>query len=298
MWGTELVLVRDDGYPIRTYKSFGGDLTKAEERIDPVAGVLEVISKVSAKEHIWLQLLLRPVMDEWKKEGEKLRDKLIGRKPPAKKGFLGELIAPWLHEIRSLVGVMATGEELEPYEEAKSEDAKAATLSWMTKSEGEVVKAIEDNLNKFGFEVIFRFIYAGKKDVFSKSNVSAVMGALKQFGSQDLNSFKPNSATKTSTVDYGWQAKTMRTAYRKKRLLADYIKRAFPQYSKNIPYLHPLIFETLPIVKWFTIRSKPVVLNVEELATIYHFPTISVKAPLTPKVETKKGEPPSGLPVG
>ena len=38
-------------------------------------------------------------------------------------------------------------------------------------------------------------------------------------------------------------------------------------------------------------------LNIEELASIYHFPAITVKSPLTPKVESRKGEPPIGLPI-
>ena len=43
---------------------------------------------------------------------------------------------------------------------------------------------------------------------------------------------------------------------------------------------------------------KAFVLNIEELATIYHIPDIGVKSPLLPRVEAKKGEPPVGLPIG
>ncbi len=40
-------------------------------------------------------------------------------------------------------------------------------------------------------------------------------------------------------------------------------------------------------------------LNIEELATLFHFPS-KIVAPthLVPRVEAKKGEAPSGLPVG
>ena len=43
--------------------------------------------------------------------------------------------------------------------------------------------------------------------------------------------------------------------------------------------------------------ANPVFLNVEELATIWHFPTITIKAPLVKKSESKRAEPPSGLPI-
>ncbi|MDZ4229552.1 MAG: hypothetical protein U1C53_00250, partial [Candidatus Veblenbacteria bacterium] len=39
------------------------------------------------------------------------------------------------------------------------------------------------------------------------------------------------------------------------------------------------------------------ILNTEELATLYHFPVVTVKAPLVKKTEAKKAEPPFGLPV-
>src|SRR3990167_9822945 len=45
------------------------------------------------------------------------------------------------------------------------------------------------------------------------------------------------------------------------------------------------------------IGANPVYLNAEELATLWHFPTISIKAPLVKKAEARRGEPPVGLPV-
>ena len=45
------------------------------------------------------------------------------------------------------------------------------------------------------------------------------------------------------------------------------------------------------------IGATPIVLNSEELATIWHFPAITIKAPLVKKSESKRGEPPVGLPI-
>jgi septum formation inhibitor-activating ATPase MinD len=39
------------------------------------------------------------------------------------------------------------------------------------------------------------------------------------------------------------------------------------------------------------------ILNIEELATIYHFPMTAVVAPRLERIESKKGGPPMGLPI-
>ena len=44
-------------------------------------------------------------------------------------------------------------------------------------------------------------------------------------------------------------------------------------------------------------KRKTIVLNTEELATIYHFPGSVVQTPSLSRIESKKGEPPAGLPV-
>lgn len=43
--------------------------------------------------------------------------------------------------------------------------------------------------------------------------------------------------------------------------------------------------------------ATPYFLNAEELATLWHFPTINIKAPLVKKAEARRAEPPVGLPV-
>lgn len=298
VWGTELVLVKDDAYPIRTYREFiGRDATLEEQRVDPIASMLEIMAKLSRHEHIWVQTLIRPVDSSWHKTGEKLRDDLIGRKETPKQGIIKGEAQAMMHELKSAAGAMLSGEAASPLEE-KPQDDKQSALLWMTKGEGDVVKAVEDNISKIGFDTVIRFVYTGKKDSFSKANVAAVMGAFKQFSTQNLNGLKPSVAVTTSAVDYAWQMEKTRSAYRKKRVLADYKKRFLPQHSTVTDYLKPFIFERLPVLHWFFMRSQPFIFNIEELATVYHFPSLVAKAPLTPRVEAKKGEPPAGLPTG
>ncbi len=292
LWGTELMLVKEDAYPIRTYLDFEKELLALEQRIDPMASILETMSKLSPGEQIWIQTLVRPVGDKWKQEGEKLRDKLVGRKVVKKEGLVKKEAVAWKDAGKSEISHLITGKPVELTKEEKEEKPPS-----LTHGEQEVVKAIERNISKIGFDSLIRFVYLGRKDDFKRPTVSAVIGNYKQFGTQDLNAFRPNPRI-TTMIDYEYQLKETREAYRKKRILADYKKRDFVQQSPNISYLNQFLFERLPVLKWFFIRSKPFSFNIEELATVFHFPIETVKTPLTPRVEAKKGGPPTGLPVG
>ena len=295
LWGTELILDKEDAYPIRTYPDFEKNILLEEQRIDPIASLLEVMSKLNQGEQIWIQTLIRPVMDEWKKAGEELRDKLIKRVTEKKQGELTKEFIAWKDAFRGEAFRLAAGESLE--EKKDEEDKRWKTfLNPPTQREKDVVTAIEDNISKIGFEVIIRFLYLAQRDVFAKPNVSAVIGCYKQFNTQHLNGFKPNKKI-TSKINYKIQLKGPREIYRKRKILAAYKKRDFVQQSKVIKYLRPLFFERLPILNWFSIRSQPFVFNIEELATVYHYPGMMVKAPLIPKVEARKAEPPMQLPV-
>ncbi len=294
LWGTELVLTKEDAYPIRSYTAFERDILLEEQRIDPLASLLEVMSKIKDGEQIWIQTLIRPVLSDWKKDCEKLRDSILDRAIKRAPGEFRKEATAWRDEGRNQLYFLLAGPG--PAEGA-AEERKVNPLDWMTQSERDILKALEENIAKIAFETVIRFIYLARTDVFAKPNVSAVIGCYKQFNTENLNGFKPNGKI-TTKVNYKIQLKKPRESYRKKKVLAAYRKRDFVRYSTVIKYLKLFFFERLPILNWFFIRSQPFVFNIEELATIYHYPGEMVKAPLIPKVEAKKGEPPISLPVG
>lgn len=295
LWGTELMLVKEDAYPIKTYPEFEKDIMVEEQRIDPMSSLLEVMGKLQEGEYIWIQNLIRAVDDKWKKDAEKLRDKLIGRVAAVRgAGIIRTEAEALVQEHKTQLGVLLSGERIEA--KKVEEPKKINPMDLMTKSEKDVITAIENNIAKFGFETVIRFLYIARVDKFNKVNVPAVIGAFKQFGTQNLNGFKPNKAV-TTKIDFKYELKGPREVYRKKKILTHYRQRFFEQHSSYINYLKPFLFERLPILNKFFIRSKPFVLNTEELATVYHYPGMAVKAPLVPKIEAKKGEPPIGLPV-
>ena len=45
------------------------------------------------------------------------------------------------------------------------------------------------------------------------------------------------------------------------------------------------------------VSKNPFIFNVEELATLWHFPLAFVKTPLIQKIASKRAEPPTGLPL-
>ncbi len=256
LWGSEMVLSKEDYYPIRTYpefeeKSSGPDYVK---RIDPLASLAEVLSSLDAGEFIGVQLLIRPTGDGWVKKGQSEMDKLQGKKPKAGESMMSNLV----FEIDKLIP---------GHVEVAKEDKKPEQTQ-LTSGKQEAIKAAERKMSKLGYECGIRFMYAGPKETFHRTHISGIVGVFKQFAMQTTNSFKLNTATITFAK---WPFKKQKEYNKKLFFLSNYKNRSLPM--------------------------KPFILNIEELATVYHLPDVGVKSPLLPRVEAKKGGPPSGLPI-
>ena len=266
VWGTDLMLVREDPYPIRKYIDF--EEMVEERRLDPIASIAEILNKLRAGEHIWIQIIIQPNGDLNKlhKEGEKVLTKLLGRKEEKKVG-IGDAALSSLGESVML----ATGKTPE---EEKKEDM-LSPLEWrLSPGEREILEQIEEKTAKIAFDTLIRFIYIGRNDVFSKTNIAALFGFFRLFNTFNLNSFRPNSKTlpKRSFVYF----RKLRLHFRKMRIVMWY------KWRRVLPGNITPMFQ----------------LNVEELATVFHLPGLIVKAPFMPRVETRRPPPPPGLPVG
>lgn len=268
LWGTEMILEKEDAYPLRVYKDF--EDTAMGEFVDPMSSIIEGVSELSKGEQLWIQILIRPADEKWKEEGTSLVMKLIGRKGKSKpSGFFGIMRDELADMIRNVVqGVFYVPPPMERAETTKDDEYKSLMLH-LSPGEKETVTAIDDNIKKHGYNTKIRWIYVAKRDIFNKTRGNGIAFTYwTQFGSSNLNNLIPDSYSKTSAYYY---LTKLRKAVRKRRVLRKYKKREM--------------------------REKGFVLNIEELATIFHFPTIEVKAPAAPRVEAKKVKPPSGLPV-
>lgn len=258
LWGTDFILATDDAYPIRTYPYF--EERVKEQRLDPIAAITEAMSKLKEEEMIWLQFLVRPTGDKWKKEGEKLIANLVGKKAKSERTLLENLEI----FLRNLIKAPFTP----PVWPDEEKEGPLTQVSFLTPGEKDVVAAVENKISKLGFESVVRFIYIDKAASFSRANVSAVIGAFRQFNTQNLNAFKPDSRATTKANP---PFKNHKLYYRKRRIFDAYKLHLFP--------------------KKFSI------LNTEELATIYHYPTTFVEAPMLKRLEARRGGPPAGLPI-
>lgn len=269
--GTELILEKADAYPIRTYPIFFEE-KEAEERTDPIAGLFEFLNSLSPKEYVWIQVLVSPTGDEWKKEGEKLVGELIGKKVKATKGGLMiQEVSNWMEAfVNGFSEFFFGAKEEDKVEEKKSVES---IMAYLSPGQKEVVSSVEKNISKLGFKTMIRYIYWAEKDVFNKDKTAAVGGFFKQFNTQNLNGFKPNKKTAPGR---GRIFKKRREKAQKKFFVQLYKRRSFP---------------------FKRISGRGFVFNTEELATVFHIPGKLVEVEKLPKIEAKKGGPPTSLPI-
>ncbi len=274
IWGTEIILAKDNYYPIKTYQFF--EDAQDEKRLDPLAPIIETMSNLKEDEWVGIQVLISPTGEPsgnmWQKEGYEKVEEMAGRKV-AKKVKESELMA-WIRNI-----IWAPAEQPVWSEEKKPD---VPTLKFLHPAEQEIAKGIGNKVSKIAFETIVRFIYVDSAKSFTSANVSAVMGSFNQFRSNDMNALKPNS--NTITLRNTWFAKILpiyRKLFifsRKRRLFEAYRTRRFGKYNRSRD-------------------EKFSILSTEELATIYHFPAIMVESPNLIRLGDKKGGPPAELPV-
>jgi hypothetical protein len=98
--------------------------------------------------------------------------------------------------------------------------------------------------------------------------MGGLVGAMNQFHILSSNSIVPGATTHAE-----YDSKGVKSAALKSKFV-----KAFKGRSS----------------KW---KVDPYILNIEELATIWHFPLPFVKTPLVQKAGAKRAEPPLGLPI-
>lgn len=259
IWGGEVVLKKEDAYPIRTYLQF--ENLEESMAVDPIAGLMETLSRLDRHENLFFQIVIRPADDAWKKKGEMLIKQL---KIEGQKTIVGPLGEFTDRPIR-------------------------------TPGETETLKAIEESLSKPGYETLIRYVYMTHKDRMSGEAKDfarrSIMTALNQYMSQDLNSFErnPKVTTDVKWTYYPWVFVSMRLEARKARIWSALRMRRIPEHHVghkllNLSPLHA------------NVGQRTSILNTEELATLFHPPThIVLTGPLIKRVEAKKMGPSVGL---
>jgi len=268
--GFEMVFGKPDFFPLRTYPSFEEPVE--EQRIDPIAQLIESMSKMQGDQQFWFQLVTVPTGTAWVEKGEEEINKMHGivKEEHHKGGFfpkidlgisLGEAIAaPFRHPAEA----HGTKHEEKPVKPQK------LMLSSIEKARAD---GITEKIGKFGLQTTVRFMFLNRKGEQPPvdRNMSFAFGYIRQFNTQDLNNLKPSK-------EYNSAGFTVKGLFKKIRL--NYKKRIMYERYTHVAHNH----------------HAPI-LNIEELATLYHFPITAVSSTQLEKIESKKGAPPATLPI-
>ncbi len=268
-------MVPSDFYPIRTYKEFETEMEDDDQKVDPIASLMEQIAKLKEGEQIWIQIKAKPIGPDndnnFIKKAETERDKLLQR--VAKKA------SP-----KSIPGMLAefmTSGKISDYDPGDGGEELSPELM-LSPGEKRKVDALERKISKKYFKCHIMHIYLGRSDVIDKAKFKMPMSYFNNFSDNNIGSIVPKGAfiTKQSQDWWNWFLFPKRRKYLlKRKFIRNYITRT-PLYY---PEVHP---------------DGQFVLNTEELATLFHFPPKVAGPPsILERVSSKKSEAPWGLPT-
>lgn len=228
IYTTELILTDNETLPIKTFPSF---------EVDPLASITATLAKLDqSDEELWVQILTRPIGDEWHQKSSKM----ISRIKSGKAVWSG---SGGLSYVGQAFGALikppepgATGNVFEPSERDKTR-----------------ISAIEEKSKKLGYQIKIRLVYAGNDQNIARQRMQAMVGTFKQFNTTNLNGFQ----SKFPSFD--------------PNKLDDYQARQF--------------------------SDKGFILNIEEVASLFHLPHTTVETPNIVWATTKTSEPPANLPA-
>lgn len=205
LWGCDFTLTKQDAYPIKTYIDYGLDsaMIKEEQKVDPLASIIEFLGNIGKGEQIWIQIIIRQTKDERKEKPGKFFSKKVG----------------WKDEARTLVKKLRD-------ETIRNPKAEHPDLPTPTRGEEDTMTAIERSVAKNGFDTGIRGLYFAEGDKFDPANISGLTSMYKQFSSNQLNGFKP---TRWLTIfDWPWQDfRDIRKNTKKAKMLRAYRKRSW-----------------------------------------------------------------------
>jgi hypothetical protein len=193
---------KDRVLPIKTYIDWGLDkLPKEEEKVEPIAPVLEYLGSIKPYERLWIQIIASPhtrkefqygslrTKPDWTKEAGKKVDELMGR------------------------------------DRNKLAPAEFEMQPRLTQSERDSVTAIERNASKAAYDVGIRIIYAAPPDKFSGDVVTATIRAMATYEVVGRNKIAMGWRTDYDYKLFQDPFGTKRVYYKKKEL--DYYKIRF-----------------------------------------------------------------------
>ncbi|MDB5160149.1 MAG: hypothetical protein JWO99_412 [Candidatus Saccharibacteria bacterium] len=232
VYTAEIVLTDNQMLPIKTFQNF---------EVDPLAGITGTLAKLeTAGEEVWIQILAKPIADDWHKGSEKW----IKSVKEGKSGGFG---------FGKGGGASFLSGVFEALWKPPEEATKTAVPKELSDRDKTRIAEAEKKATKLGYEVKIRLAYLGEDQVNARQRMQALVGTFKQYNSTNLNGFKISGASFKSED------------------LIKYRKRAFGRGG--------------------------FILNIEELASVFHLPHTNVETPNIVWASSKTAEPPAKLPI-
>ena len=264
IWAAEFAFTnKNKAYPIKTYIDYGLDKDPKEEfKVDPMLPLIEFMGSVGPNQQVWMQILVRA-----HKKDRRVKGKFFKKEDS------------WSEE------ALKAKNEIFLIKDAKTKvagevnpDTGYARIPTISEGEREVALAIERRISKHAFDVGIRFLYIAKKEIFDTPfAIGGIISSMKQFNDERLNGFKPNGDKWHPRLDDPWKDyKNMRRNRYGKVGLAAFKRRS--------------LFYT-------PFQGKYLIMNTEEIATIYHFPGSVSQTPNLERVPSKRAQAPGNLPV-
>lgn len=283
-WGCEFKLLKPEAYPIKTYIDFGlDDDPKEEYKVDPISPVIEFLGSLQKGEQGWVQFVITPSKKQyrvgpwwkfqkqwWHEEARVEMDKMLY--PFTNVQERGDIPGTYRKEIRM------------------PDYLKRISEAMVSKTE------------KIGFDTGVRVMYVAKKEIFPPgtrtNNSRNIRLILRQYAKPDCNGFDRFNSSQGDAYGGVFTIGSKTVMMLANRMLNHFRERLF--FHEPLRYL---IFNKHNI-KWpFSLifhaymHSETFVLNVEELATLWHFPGQIMKVPSLERIESKEASPPPNLPT-
>ncbi len=292
-WGCEWNLIRHEAYPIKTYVDFGLDKDPDEEyKVDPISPVIELFGSLQKGEQMWLQIVITPDKKRYKTKGTWFETHSWVEEARAE---LLRLLAPYTSH-KEVKEIHEVGVGRSRLEVRVPDFLKRATERMSAKT------------SKIAFETGIRTMYIAKKDVWSMNSRRNIRLIFRQYDQPDVNGLVRINPTQADAYSGLFGMSNEKVMVLADRTLHEYRERGF----FHLPLRHHLfnthtiswplenIISASVLIQPFFLpyRHPPTYfLNVEELATLWHFPGQILKVPTLERIESKEASPPTNLPT-
>ncbi len=281
-WGCEFKLDKPEVFPLKTYVDFGLDKDPKEEyKVDPISPVVELFGSIKKGEQMWSQIVITPSKKMYKVPGSLFKKH------------------NWVEEAR-----LQMDKYLEEYTKFNLNPLNGKVTKEI-RSPGfldNVVTGMADKTSKIGFDTGIRIMYVAKKEVYDMSSRRNIRLIFRQYMKPDCNGLSRVNSTQADAFGSSFfSLSPKKVMVLADRMLHEYRERGF----FHLPLRHMINNHSISGLSNFILKQfflpyfhpPTFVLNVEEIATLWHFPGQIMRVPTLERIESKEASPPTNLPM-